>query len=97
MTAAFLEDLIDASVRWGHSQITDMGQLSWCEKRAAGWTHGRILWRALAISYFYGQVERVLTQTKNLTTWIMLCAVLSKAEWWRRQEKKLKASELSKR
>jgi len=46
---------------------------------------------AFAISYFHGQVERVLTQTKNLTTWIMLCAVLSKAEWWRRQEKKLKA------
>ena len=45
---------------------------------------------ALAISYFHGQVERVLTQTKNLTTWIILCAVLSKAEWWRRQEKKLK-------
>lgn len=46
---------------------------------------------ALAITYFHGQVERVLTQTKNLTTWIILCAVLSKAEWWRRQEKKLKS------
>lgn len=46
---------------------------------------------AFAISYFHGQVERVLTQTKNLTTWIMLGAVLSKAEWWRRQEKKLKS------
>ena len=46
---------------------------------------------ALAISYFHGQVERVLTQTKNLTTWIILCAMLSRAEWWRRQEKKLKA------
>ena len=43
---------------------------------------------AFAITYFHGQVERVLTQTKNLTTWIMLCALLSKAEWWRRQEKK---------
>jgi hypothetical protein len=42
---------------------------------------------AFAITYFHGQVERVLTQTKNLTTWIMLCAILSKAEWWRRQEK----------
>ena len=40
---------------------------------------------ALAISYFHGQVERVLTQTKNLTTWVMLCAVLARAEWWRRQ------------
>ncbi|MEI6175487.1 MAG: O-antigen ligase family protein [Verrucomicrobiota bacterium] len=46
---------------------------------------------AFGISYFHGQVERVLTQTKNLTTWIMLCAILSKAEWWRRQEKKLKS------
>jgi len=44
---------------------------------------------ALAITYFHGQVERVLTQTKNLTTWIILCALLSKAEWWRRQQKKL--------
>lgn len=44
---------------------------------------------AFAITYFHGQVERVLTQTKNLTTWIMLCAMLSKAEWWRRQQKKL--------
>lgn len=40
---------------------------------------------AFGISYFHGQVERVLTQTKNLTTWIMLCAMLSRAEWWRRQ------------
>lgn len=44
---------------------------------------------AFAVTYFHGQVERVLTQTKNLTTWIMLCAMLSKAEWWRRQQKKL--------
>lgn len=29
---------------------------------------------AFAISCFHGQVERVLTQAKNLTTWIMLCA-----------------------
>ncbi len=42
---------------------------------------------ALTISYFHGQVERVLTQTKNLTTWIMFCAILSRAEWWRRQDK----------
>ena len=42
---------------------------------------------AFAITYFHGQVERVLTQTKNLTTWIMLCALLARAEWWRRQAK----------
>jgi hypothetical protein len=40
---------------------------------------------ALAISYFHGQVERVLTQTKNMMTWMMLCAVLARAEMWRRQ------------
>jgi hypothetical protein len=40
---------------------------------------------ALLITYFHGRVERVLTQTKNLTTWVMFCAVLSRAEWWRRQ------------
>ena len=42
---------------------------------------------SLAIGYFHGQVERVLTQTKNLTTWIILCAILARAEWWRRQTK----------
>jgi hypothetical protein len=42
---------------------------------------------ALGVSYFHGQVERVLTQMKNLTTLIMFCAVLSRAEWWRRQAK----------
>ncbi|WP_018970525.1 O-antigen ligase family protein [Rubritalea marina] len=43
---------------------------------------------SLLITYFHGQVERVLTQTKNLTTWIILCTIVSKAEWWRRQDKK---------
>ncbi len=42
---------------------------------------------ALAITYFHGQVERVLTQTKNLTTWIMFCAILARADWWRRRDK----------
>jgi O-antigen ligase len=39
---------------------------------------------ALVLTYLQGRVERVLTQTKNLTTWIMLCAVVSRVEWWRR-------------
>jgi hypothetical protein len=43
---------------------------------------------ALAISYFHGQVERVLTQTKNLTTWVMFCAVLSRVECWRREQRR---------
>lgn len=42
---------------------------------------------ALAITYLHCKVERVLTQTKNLTTWIMLCAMLSRSMWWQRQQK----------
>lgn len=45
---------------------------------------------ALTITYFHGQVERVLTQTKNLTTWIMFCAILSRADWWRRNKKDIR-------
>ncbi|MFN9511448.1 MAG: O-antigen ligase family protein [Akkermansiaceae bacterium] len=44
---------------------------------------------ALTITYLHGKVERVLTQTKNLTTWIMLCALLSKTEWWRREGRRI--------
>jgi hypothetical protein len=39
----------------------------------------------LAVSYAHLQVERILVQTKNLTTWVIFCAILSRAEWWRRQ------------
>jgi cell division protein FtsW (lipid II flippase) len=39
---------------------------------------------ALSLTYVQGRVERVLTQTKNLTTWIIFCAVVSRVEWWRR-------------
>ncbi len=49
---------------------------------------GLLLWGvtvALAISYFHLQVERILVQTKNLTTWMIFCAILARAEWWRRQ------------
>ncbi|MFT3990863.1 MAG: hypothetical protein QM680_05580 [Luteolibacter sp.] len=42
---------------------------------------------ALAIGYVHGQVERVLTQTKNLTTWIIFCSIAARGEWWRRQAK----------
>ena len=50
---------------------------------------GLLLWGvtvALAVSYFHLQVERILVQTKNLTTWMILCAILARAEWWRRHE-----------
>ena len=48
---------------------------------------------ALAIIYFHCQVERVLTQTKILTTWMMLCAVLARAEWWRRQARRTRLAD----
>lgn len=40
---------------------------------------------ALAISYVHLRAERILVQTKNLTTWIIFCAIIARAEWWRRQ------------
>ncbi|MGD9419199.1 MAG: O-antigen ligase family protein [Verrucomicrobiota bacterium JB025] len=45
---------------------------------------------ALVITYTHGKVERVLTQTKNLTTWVMVCALVSRAEWWRRDAARVK-------
>ena len=42
---------------------------------------------ALAISYVHLRVERILVQTKNLTTWVIFCAIVARAEWWRRQAK----------
>ena len=69
-----------------------------------GWRSTVFFWRsslglvlfgvtvALAITYLHCQVERVLTQTKNLSTWIIMCALLARADWWRCQEKaRLKA------
>ena len=44
---------------------------------------------ALLITYLHCQVERVLTQTKNLTTWMIFCATLSRGIWWRRQARKI--------
>jgi O-antigen ligase len=51
---------------------------------------------ALTITYFHGRVERVLTQTKNLTTWIILCAIMARCYFWRIQirAKKLKEAEV---
>nr|WP_246417954.1 O-antigen ligase family protein [Haloferula luteola] len=53
---------------------------------------------SLAVTYFHGQVERVLTQTKNLTTWVIFCAIVARGEWWRREAKKArKAARLTAR
>jgi hypothetical protein len=39
---------------------------------------------ALAICYPHGLVERILTQTKNLSHWLMLAGILSGMEMNRR-------------
>jgi len=44
---------------------------------------------ALAISALHGTVERVFTQTKNLTTEIILCAIVARGAYWRAEQKKL--------
>lgn len=44
---------------------------------------------AFSITYIHCKVERVLTQTKNLTGWIMVCATLSRVEYWRRKKIKI--------
>jgi O-antigen ligase len=51
---------------------------------------------ALVITYFHGRVERVLTQTKNLTTWIIMCTILARCYFWRTQirAKKIKEAEV---
>ena len=41
----------------------------------------------LAVNYMHLRVERILVQTKNLTTWVIFCAIVARAEWWRRQAK----------
>lgn len=45
---------------------------------------------ALAICYPHGLVERILTQTKNLSLWLMLAGMLSGMEMNRRAAKRLK-------
>ncbi|MGE9297330.1 MAG: hypothetical protein ACQKBV_13690 [Puniceicoccales bacterium] len=40
---------------------------------------------ALGITYMHSNLERVLTQTKNLSTWMVVVGVLMRIEIWRRQ------------
>lgn len=66
--------------------------LYWC---------GRLIWHyrgrflgAVAIGLFAGlgfnylqcNIERVLTQPKNMVAWMVCIAVVARLEWWRRQE-----------
>jgi O-antigen ligase len=41
---------------------------------------------AFVLTYVHSRVERVLTQTKSLTTWIMFCGILARANWWRKNQ-----------
>ena len=43
---------------------------------------------ALAIQYYHSQLERVLTQTKNLYMWLILLAFIARIEVWRKHAKK---------
>ncbi|WP_269539121.1 hypothetical protein [Cerasicoccus fimbriatus] len=38
-----------------------------------------------AITYLHSQLERVLTQTKNMSTWMVFVGVMMRIELWRRQ------------
>ncbi|MEO0793781.1 MAG: hypothetical protein AAFX93_01390 [Verrucomicrobiota bacterium] len=40
---------------------------------------------AFGITYLHSNLERVLTQTKNITTWMVFVGVLMRIEVWRRQ------------
>ncbi|MFN0075205.1 MAG: O-antigen ligase family protein [Prosthecobacter sp.] len=64
----------------------------WCALRA--WLHGGkslmgyvafSIFVALAICYQHGTVERILTQTKNLSHWLMLAGMASGMEMTRRR------------
>jgi len=50
----------------GQSQITDIGQLSWSARWAAGWTLGRIWWRQLAVKV-RSYLLRVIGKRDGLT------------------------------
>jgi hypothetical protein len=45
------------------------------------------LFMALGLIYVHSSLERVLTQTKNLSQWLLLLGLVAKLEIWRRQKK----------
>jgi hypothetical protein len=59
-------------------------------KTAAGWFAGALL-VALSLQYIHATVERVLTQTKNLSLWLLMLGLLSKLEYLRRRKQLLPA------
>lgn len=40
---------------------------------------------ALTLTYIHGMVERVLTQTKNMSMWLMMAGFLARIDWLRRK------------
>ena len=48
-----------------------------------GWVAGGLL-VALTLIYIHGTVERVLTQTKNLSEWLIFAGCLARLTWCRR-------------
>jgi hypothetical protein len=42
------------------------------------------LFSALSVTYLQSNYERVLTQPKNLTAWMICLGVVARLEWWRR-------------
>ncbi|WOO42026.1 O-antigen ligase family protein [Rubellicoccus peritrichatus] len=70
-----------------------LATLYWCLRGI--WTYRRSflgflllgIGMAFAITYLHSNLERVLTQTKNLTTWMILVGVIARIELWRRSGK----------
>ena len=50
---------------------------------------------ALALTYLHGTVERVLTQTKNLSAWLIFAGFMARVEAMRRQSKPDRAHNLA--
>jgi hypothetical protein len=45
------------------------------------------LFAALGMTYLQCNLERVLTQPKNMVPWFVCLALVARMEWWRRQER----------
>jgi hypothetical protein len=45
------------------------------------------LFTALGMTYLQCNLERVLTQPKNMVPWFVCLALIARMEWWRRQER----------
>lgn len=70
----------------------------WCGRGA--WAFRHTVWGAvliglvvaLCITYLHSTIERVLTQTKNIATWLILLGLIARVERWRRETQSQRAS-----